>query len=79
MNRTQIFGIAVLAGGVGLVGLAWHVSSGTFEQAPGAASSVALIGQYANNTMWYLLLGAAAVVGGTLLSFFGGKIWPRDS
>ncbi len=79
MNSKQILGIAVLIVGVALVGFAWHASSGSFDQLSGTQTSDALIGQYSNNTMWYLLLGSAAVVGGTLLALFGKRQSPGGS
>jgi hypothetical protein len=79
MNRKQVLGVAVLVAGVALVGFAWHAASGSFEQIPGAPSSGALIGEYSNNTIWYLLLGSAAVVGGTLLALFGKRAGARRS
>jgi hypothetical protein len=79
MNRKQILGVAVLITGVAMVGFAWHASSGSFAQIPGAPPSGALIGEYSNNTIWYLLLGSAAVVGGTLLALFGKRAGARRS
>jgi hypothetical protein len=79
MNSKQILGVAVLIAGVALVGFAWHASSGSLERLPDAQQSGMVIGQYSNNTMWYLLLGTAAVVGGTLLALFGKRQSPRGS
>ena len=73
MNSKQILGIAVLIVGVALVGFAWHASSGSLDRLPDAQQAGMVIGQYSNNTIWYLLLGSAAVVGGTLLALFGKR------
>lgn len=73
MNRKQILGVAVLIAGIALVGFAWHASNGSFDRLSGTAPADTLIGQYSNNTIWYLLLGSAAVVGGTLLALFGKR------
>ena len=73
MSRMQILGIVLLITGLVASAFAWHVASHWFAQIPSAASSIALIGGYANNFMWYLLLGAVAAVAGTLLSVFGGR------
>ena len=76
MNRKQILGIAVLVAGVALVGFAWHASNGSFDQTSGTATADMAIGQYSNNTIWYLLLGSAGVVGGALLMLFGKRQTP---
>jgi hypothetical protein len=73
MNSKQILGLAVLIAGVALVGFAWHASSGSFDRLSGTPSADVVIGQYGNNTIWYLLLGSAAVVGGALLALFGKR------
>lgn len=73
MNSKQILGVTMLIAGIALVGFAWHASSGSFDQLPGAPSSDAAIGEYSNNTIWYLLLGSVAVVGGALLTLFGKR------
>jgi hypothetical protein len=79
MNSKQILGVAVLVAGAALVGFAWHASSGSFDQLSGTPSADVMIGQYSNNTIWYLLLGSAAVVGGTLLALFGKRSGARGS
>jgi Protein of unknown function (DUF3185) len=53
---------------IGLVflGFAYHASNAPIEQV-----SEAITGRYTNQTMWYLIVGIAAAVGGVLLVAFG--------
>jgi choline-glycine betaine transporter len=66
MRMTQILGAVALAIGLVLLGFAYHASNAPMEQV-----SEAITGQYTNQTMWYLILGIAAAVGGILLVAFG--------
>jgi drug/metabolite transporter (DMT)-like permease len=66
MRMTQILGAVALVIGLVLLGLAYHASNAPMEQV-----SEAITGRYTNQTMWYLILGIAAAVGGILLVAFG--------
>ena len=66
MRMTQILGAVALVIGLVLLGFAYHASNAPMEQV-----SEAITGRYTNQTMWYLILGIAAVVGGVLLVAFG--------
>jgi drug/metabolite transporter (DMT)-like permease len=66
MSMTQILGAVALVIGLVLLGFAYHASNAPMEQV-----SEAITGQYTNQTMWYLILGIAAAVGGVLLVAFG--------
>jgi LPXTG-motif cell wall-anchored protein len=68
MRMTQILGAVALVIGVVLLGFAYHASNAPMEQV-----SDALTGSYTNQTMWYLILGIAAAVGGVLLVAFGRR------
>jgi LPXTG-motif cell wall-anchored protein len=54
--------------GLVLLGFAYHASNAPMEQV-----SEAITGRYTNQTMWYLILGIAAAVGGVLLVAFGRR------
>jgi drug/metabolite transporter (DMT)-like permease len=66
MRMTQILGAVALVIGLVLIGVAYHASNAPMEQV-----SDALTGSYTNLTMWYLILGIAAAVGGVLRVAFG--------
>lgn len=66
MRMTQILGVVALVIGLVLLGFAYHASNAPMEQV-----SEAITGRYTNQTMWYLILGIAAAVGGVLLVAFG--------
>jgi LPXTG-motif cell wall-anchored protein len=68
MRMTQILGAVALVIGLVLLGLAYHASNAPMEQV-----SEAITGRYTNQTMWYLILGIAAAVGGALLVAFGRR------
>ena len=68
MRMTQILGAVALVIGLVLLGLAYHASNAPMEQV-----SEAITGRYTNQTMWYLILGIAAAVGGVLLVAFGRR------
>ena len=68
MRMTQILGVVALVIGLVLLGFAYHASNAPMEQV-----SDALTGRYTNQTMWYLILGIAAAVGGVLLVAFGRR------
>jgi LPXTG-motif cell wall-anchored protein len=68
MRMTQILGGVALVIGLVLLGFAYHASNAPMEQV-----SEAITGRYTNQTMWYLILGIAAAVGGVLLVAFGRR------
>ena len=68
MRMTQILGAVALVIGVVLLGLAYHASNAPMEQV-----SNAITGRFTDQTMWYLILGIAAAVGGVLLVAFGRR------
>jgi LPXTG-motif cell wall-anchored protein len=68
MKPIQILGGVVLVVGVILLGFAYHASNAPLDQL-----SNTLTGRFTHETMWYLVLGAAAATGGVLLFFFGKR------
>jgi drug/metabolite transporter (DMT)-like permease len=66
MRMTQILGIVALVIGLVLLGFAYHASNAPLDQV-----SDALTGRFTDQTMWYLILGIVAAVGGVLLVAFG--------
>ena len=68
MRMTQILGAVALVIGLVLLGLAYHASNAPMEQV-----SNAITGRFTDQTMWYLILGIAAAVGGVLLVAFGRR------
>jgi drug/metabolite transporter (DMT)-like permease len=68
MKPIQILGIVVLVVGVILLGFAYHASNAPLDQL-----SNKLTGRFTDETMKYLVLGAAAATGGVLLFLFGKR------
>jgi len=68
MSMTQILGAVALVIGLVLLGFAYQASNAPMEQV-----SDALTGRYTNQTMWYLIVGIAAALGGVLLVAFGRR------
>lgn len=66
MKIAQLSGIMIFAVGVILLGFAYHSSNAPVEQL-----SNTFTGHYTDRTMWYVVLGAAAAIGGGLLVAFG--------
>jgi drug/metabolite transporter (DMT)-like permease len=66
MNR--IIGLVVFAVGVVLLVFAYNSSNAPLEEL-----SNTITGRYSDETMWYLVIGIAAVVGGGLLAAFGSR------
>jgi drug/metabolite transporter (DMT)-like permease len=64
----QILGVVVFVVGVILLGFAYHASNAPLDQL-----SNTLTGRFTDRTMWYVVLGAAAAVGGVLLFLFGKR------
>lgn len=68
MRPAQILGIVLVVVGIVLLGIGYNAT-----QAPAEELSEAFTGRYSRETTWYFILGAAAVVGGGLLAFFGRR------
>jgi LPXTG-motif cell wall-anchored protein len=68
MRITQILGAVALVIGLVLIGVAYHASNAPMDQV-----SNAITGRFTDQTMWYLILGIAAAVGGVLLVAFGRR------
>ena len=68
MEINRILGAIVFAIGVVLLILAYNASNAPLEEL-----SNTLTGRYSDRTMWYLVLGIAAAVGGGLLATFGNR------
>ncbi|MEQ8251423.1 DUF3185 family protein [Oceanibaculum nanhaiense] len=68
MNTSRIVGIVALAIGVVLLIFAQQAT-----QAPVEELSNTLTGRYTDETMWYLVAGVAAAVGGGALLIFGRR------
>ena len=68
MMAPRLFGIVGIAIGAILLGFAYHASIAPLDRL-----SNALTGRFTDQTMWYLVLGAAAAVGGALLLAFGKR------
>jgi drug/metabolite transporter (DMT)-like permease len=68
MSMTQILGAVALVIGLVLLVFAYNASTAPMEQV-----SEVLTGRYSGQTMWYLILGMAAAVGGVLLIAFGRR------
>jgi hypothetical protein len=67
MNGTRIIGLILLAVGVTLLIFGYNAS-----QSVGERIVEGVTGHFSNQTMWYLIGGVAAVVGGLGLSVWGG-------
>ena len=68
MRMTRIGGVALFAVGAVLLVFAYRSSNAPLEQI-----SETMTGRYSNQTMWYLVVGVAAVIGGALLALFGNR------
>ena len=68
MPVTRIVGIVLIVVGAVLLFYGWQASESVGEQ-----FREELTGRYSDETMWYLIGGAAAVVGGLLLAVFGAR------
>lgn len=64
----QILGAVVFAIGIILLGFGFHSSNAPVDQL-----SSALTGRYTDQTMWYFILGTAAVVAGALMVALGRR------
>jgi hypothetical protein len=68
MTTTRLLGIVGFAIGAILLVVAYHASNAPMER-----FSNALTGRFTDHTMWYVILGAAAAVGGASLLAFGKR------
>jgi len=64
MSTNLIIGVAVLAFGLVLLFIGYNASRAPLEQV-----SEAFTGRFSGQTMWYLVIGAAAVIIGGVLTF----------
>ncbi len=64
-----ILGIAVLVLGAVLLGFGYH-----FSETPVDQISNALTGRYTDNTMWYIIVGIALMIGGGVLTVASKRI-----
>lgn len=67
MGIVRIFGMAILAVGIILLIFGYNASQSTSERIVEG-----FMGRFTNQTMWFLIGGVAAVVGGLGLSIWGG-------
>lgn len=68
MSPLRIVGLVLLAVGVVLLVLAYNASQSTAEEIREAVT-----GKYSDETVWYLILGIAGLIGGGALAIFGGR------
>jgi hypothetical protein len=67
MGSVRVFGLVLLAIGIVLLIFGYNAS-----QSVGERIVEGVTGHFTNQTMWYLIGGVAAVVGGLGLSIWGG-------
>jgi len=67
-GMNQIVGAVVFAIGIVLLGFGFHSSNAPVDQIFST-----LTGRYTDQTMWYFILGTAAVVVGGLIFAFGRR------
>lgn len=68
MKPIQMLGIVMLGVGAILLGFGYNASNAPLDQL-----SETLSGRFTERTMWYFILGAAAVFGGALLALFSKR------
>ncbi len=68
MNTARIVGMVFIAVGVVLLGFAYNATEAPVEQMANT-----LTGRYRDQTMWYIAIGTAAIIGGGLLALSGNR------
>lgn len=68
MPITRVIGIVLVVVGVALLYFGWQASESVGEQLMEGVT-----GRYTDETMWYLIGGAASIVGGIVLAVFGAR------
>jgi LPXTG-motif cell wall-anchored protein len=68
MKSSQLFGIVIFAIGIVLLYFAYNASNAPVDQITNAVT-----GRFTSQTMWYLLGGIAAALGGGLLFVVGRR------
>jgi hypothetical protein len=68
MNTGRIIGIVLVAVGIVLLGFAYNAT-----EAPADQIVNSLTGRSRDQTMWYIAVGTAAIIGGGLLALFGNR------
>ena len=68
MNSMRIVGLVIVAVGIVLLLFGLNAADSPVDQV-----SEAVTGRYTDTTMWYVIGGIAAIVGGGLLALFGPR------
>ncbi len=68
MTGSQIVGVVLVVVGVILLGFGYNAA-----QSPADQLAETFTGTFTDQTMWFFILGAAAVVGGGLLALLGRR------
>ena len=68
MKSSQLFGIVIFAVGIVLLYSAYNASNAPVDQITNAVT-----GRFTSQTMWYLVGGIAAALGGGLLFLVGRR------
>ncbi|WP_430475070.1 DUF3185 family protein [Thalassospira lucentensis] len=68
MPISRIAGIVICIIGIGLLITGLNASDSAADQI-----SETLVGSYTDQTIWYLIAGGAAAIGGFILMMFGAK------
>jgi uncharacterized membrane protein len=68
MNISRIIGLVLLAVGVTLLIFGLNASQSVSERVVEGFT-----GHFTNQTMWFIIGGIAAIVGGAALAFWGGR------
>lgn len=68
MSPVRILGIVLVVVGIILLGMGYNAS-----QSVGEELTEAVTGRFSDQTTWHFIAGAAAAVGGLLLTIFGKR------
>ena len=68
MSTPRVIGLVLLAVGITLVIFAYNASQSVGEQIVEGFT-----GRFTNQTMWFLIGGIAAIIGGAALTLWGGR------